>query len=86
MIVYSLGLVIGYGIAKWVTPLMPSLVYSKYHLHHWIWATTLLSIMLLLGDRINTANWYDSVCGVITGIALQGLSYKNWSIKRNMEE
>lgn len=76
MIEYSLGLVTGYVVAKVLTPYSPSLLTAKYHIHHWIWATLILVIMMYVG--LDT----DSLIGIITGVALQGLSYKNWSIKR----
>lgn len=76
MIDYSLGLVTGYVCAKALTPIAPSLLTKKYHIHHWIWATALLVIELYLGVTP------DYFIGIITGVALQGLSYKNWSIKR----
>ena len=76
MIEYSLGLVIGYAGAKAITPISPKLLTKNYHVHHWIWATGLLLLILYLGTIA------DVFIGIITGIALQGLSYKNWSIKR----
>ena len=76
MIEYSLGLVTGYVVAKALTPHSPSLLTAKYHIHHWIWATAILVIMMYV--RLDT----DSLIGIITGVALQGLSYDNWSIKR----
>jgi hypothetical protein len=78
MIEYSLGLVVGYASAKAMTPYVPSLLTKKYHIHHWVWAIALLVVALYLG----VSN--DAFIGIITGIALEGLSYKNWSVKRRL--
>jgi len=80
MIEYSLGLVVGYASAKAVTPYAPSLLTKKYHIHHWLWATVLLAVALYLGVSS------DAGIGIITGIALEGLSYENWSIKREASQ
>ena len=84
MIVYSLSLIAGYSIAKWATPRSPQLLTRHLHIHHWIWST-----FFLVGIFISTYfveselnNW---VIGLATGVALQGLSYKNWGIKRGGE-
>jgi len=77
MIEYSLGLVIGYAFAKGLTPIAPKLLTKKLHIHHWIWATALLIICHYL--KLDNHNL---IIGALTGIALQGLSYKNWSLIR----
>ena len=76
MIEYSLGLIIGYSLAKALTPFAPRLRTEKYHIHHWMWATILLSLLFLAGLES------DILIGIVTGIALEGLSYKNWSLLR----
>jgi hypothetical protein len=74
MIEYSIGLVSGYAIAKYLTPKVSSIIIGKYHIHHWIWSFAILLILL----NVET---FDGLIGFATGICLEGLSYKNWSIK-----
>ena len=73
MIEYSIGLVLGYSIAKYLTPRVSSIIVGKYHIHHWIWSFVTLLILSNVGA-------FDGLVGLITGICLEGLSYKNWSI------
>ena len=75
MFLYSVGVVGGYAVAKFLTPRMPRLKFSRFHLHHWIWASCLLLAAYY-------ADAPDVVYGGLTGGALQGLTYKNWSIIR----
>jgi hypothetical protein len=77
MIGYSIGLIGGYASAKLLTPLFPSIKTEKIHIHHWIWSSLILIILYISGYTNNVS------IGLLTGIALQGLSYKNWSIRRN---
>ena len=76
MIIYSLALIGGYVIAKALTPILPSLKTKKYHLHHWMWGTCLLCLLLIFDIKD------DVSVGLLTGIILEGLSYKNWKLKR----
>ena len=73
MFEYSVGLIGGYALAKYLTPRLPRLKTMKYHLHHWIWCSILLVCVYYVGAP-------DVVFGGLTGAVLQGLSYKNWSI------
>ena len=73
MIEYSIGLILGYSIAKYFTPRVSSIIVGKYHIHHWIWSFVILLILLNVAVS-------DELIGLITGICLEGLSYKNWSI------
>jgi len=75
MIEYSLGMIAGYISAKWATPKCKSLKTKNLHIHHWIWTTALLVGMVYIKP-------HEVIIGVLTGAALQGLSYNNWSIKR----
>ena len=75
MFLYSVGVVGGYAVAKFLTPRMPRLKFSHFHLHHWIWASCLLLAAYY-------ADAPDVVYGGLTGGAIQGLTYKNWSIIR----
>ena len=76
MIEYSIGLVLGYACAKALTPRVPSLKTKNFHIHHWVWI-----MVLLLGFYTYDVE-IDIVYGLLTGAALQGLSYSNWSIFR----
>ena len=75
MLLYSAGLIVGYASAKYLTPRMPRLKTKRFHLHHWIWASCLLAGAYYIDA-------HDAIYGVLTGVALQGLSYANWSILR----
>ena len=75
MFLYSVSVVGGYAVAKLLTPRMPRLKFSRFHLHHWIWASCLLLAAYY-------ADAPDVVYGGLTGGAIQGLTYKNWSIIR----
>tara|TARA_R100000005_G_C4897381_1_gene141182 strand:+ start:320 stop:568 length:249 start_codon:yes stop_codon:yes gene_type:complete len=77
MIVYSIALVIGFATAKFFHPkkrFVPQLKFGRFHIHHWIWGTVLLGVIYLSGYT------HDLLIGAVTGVALQGLTYKNWSI------
>ena len=74
--IYSIGLLLGYVIARFVTE------QTKIHirvkglcLHHWILAFLLMTGLFLF-EIYNTVVW-----GLLTGVALEGLSRKNWSIR-----
>ncbi len=74
---YSLGLVLGFAIVRWLTENI------KFHirtnsiwLHHWIIAL-LVMIPLFYFDVGDPLIW-----GAMTGAALEGLGRKNWSIRR----
>ena len=74
--IYSIGLLLGYVIARFVTEQTKIHIRVKgLWLHHWILAT-LLMIGLFLFEVYNTEVW-----GLLTGVALEGLSRKNWSIR-----
>jgi len=79
MINYSLGIIAGYASAKWMTPRVKSLKTKRMHIHHWIWATALLASMAFIKP-------HEVIIGGLTGAALEGLSYSNWSIKRSDSE
>ena len=75
MIEYSLGIVAGYVIAKTLTPYSPSIIIKNYHIHHWMWGSALLLIILYLGVDNYAFN------GLVTGVVLEGLTYKNWKLR-----
>ena len=74
--IYSIGLLLGYVIARFVTEQTKIHIRVKgLWLHHWILAT-LLMLGLFLFEVYNTEVW-----GLLTGVALEGLSRRNWSIR-----
>ncbi len=75
MLDYSMGLIFGYSGAKFLTPRVPQLKTKKYHLHHWMWASLILTSFVFLKPS-------DAAIGIFTGVALEGLSYINWGLKR----
>ncbi|MFH1405556.1 MAG: hypothetical protein ABIH21_05745 [Patescibacteria group bacterium] len=42
------------------------------HLHHWIWATLILFILMFVGY------YHDVVNGILYGILIQGLTYSDF--------
>jgi hypothetical protein len=73
---YSILLIASYAFTRYITE------QTTFHLrmkgvwiHHWIIAA--LAMVILLWFEIS-ASW---VWGILTGIALEGLSRKNWSIR-----
>ncbi|RJU83126.1 MAG: hypothetical protein DWB99_03035 [Candidatus Poseidoniales archaeon] len=73
---YSLALIISFALVRFITE------NTKFHLrakglwvHHWILAAVAMSIVYLMeiGDPI--------IWGCLTGVALEGLRRKNWSIR-----
>lgn len=73
---YSLSLILGYAFTRFVTE------QTNFHLrmkgiwvHHWILSAIAMAVLAALG--------YDApyVWGTLTGVALEGLSRKNWSLR-----
>ena len=74
--IYSIGIILGYVIARLVTEQTKIHIRVKgVWLHHWILASLLMTALFLF-EIYNTEVW-----GLLTGVALEGLSRKNWSIK-----
>jgi hypothetical protein len=74
--IYSIGLLLGYIFARYVTEQTKIHIRVKgLWLHHWILASLLMTSLLLF-KVYNTEVW-----GFLTGVALEGLSRKNWSIR-----
>jgi hypothetical protein len=74
---YSLGIVVGFAIVRWATE------NTKFHirtnsiwLHHWIIAF-LVMVPMFYFQIESPLLW-----GGMTGMALEGLGRKNWSIRR----
>ena len=74
---FSLGIVLGFSIVRWLTENIKFHIRTKsIWLHHWIIAF-LLMIPLLYFQIDEPLVW-----GGLTGAALEGLGRKNWSIRR----
>jgi len=73
---YSLALIFTFALVRFITE------NTKFHLrakglwiHHWILAAIVMSVVYVM-EIENPIIW-----GCLTGIALEGLRRKNWSIK-----
>tara|TARA_B100000614_G_C14554577_1_gene495115 strand:- start:956 stop:1237 length:282 start_codon:yes stop_codon:yes gene_type:complete len=74
---YSLAIVAAFAFTRWVTENFKFHVRNKsIWLHHWIIAAIVMIVMLTIKIESEIA-W-----GVLTGVALEGLGRKNWSILR----
>ena len=74
---YSMCVVIGFAITRWVTENFKFHVRSeRFWLHHWI-ISLIAMIALIVADVGSELVW-----GGLTGVALEGLGRKNWSISR----
>ena len=75
---YSIALIFGFVLARWVTENFKFHVRSKsIWLHHWIIAAIAMIILLVLKEDS------EVIWGILTGVALEGLGRKNWSILRD---
>ncbi|MAH90993.1 MAG: hypothetical protein CMA11_04415 [Euryarchaeota archaeon] len=75
---YSISLIFAYAITRWITENVKfHFRNNKIWLHHWIISAIVMLILLYLQ--------YESpfIWGALTGVALEGISRKNWSILRN---
>jgi len=73
---YSLALIIAFALVRFVTE------NTQFHLrakglwvHHWILAAVTMAVVYLM-EIDNPIVW-----GALTGVALEGLRRKNWSIR-----
>ena len=73
---YSLSLIIAFALVRFVTE------NTQFHLrakglwvHHWILAALTMAVVYLM-EIDNPIVW-----GALTGVALEGLRRKNWSIR-----
>tara|TARA_B110000444_G_scaffold126707_1_gene119220 strand:+ start:39864 stop:40109 length:246 start_codon:yes stop_codon:yes gene_type:complete len=74
--IYSVALVLGYAMARYITEQTSFHVRLKgIWLHHWILAALAMAVLYALEIQSG------EVWGLLTGVALEGLSRKNWSIK-----
>ena len=75
---YSVSLVLAFAFTRWFTENFKIHIRSeRMWLHHWIMASIAM-FGLLIADVGSVFVW-----GALTGIALEGLGRKNWSISRN---
>ena len=73
---YSISLILGFVVARFVTENTKiHLKFKGLWIHHWILAT--LAMMVVLYLEISE----PYIWGGLTGVALEGLPRKNWSIK-----
>ena len=73
---YSISLILGFAFARYVTENTKiHLKFKGLWIHHWILATLAMGVILLL----EISEPY--VWGALTGVALEGLPRKNWSIR-----
>ena len=74
---YSMAIIAAFAFTRWVTENFKFHVRSKsIWLHHWIIAAITMAVILVL--KIES----EIVWGILTGVALEGLGRKNWSILR----
>ena len=74
---YSLAVIAAFAITRGVTENFKFHVRSKsIWLHHWIIAVIAMAVVLVM--KIES----EIVGGILTGVALEGLGRKNWSILR----
>ncbi|MEC8670553.1 MAG: hypothetical protein VXY11_04930 [Candidatus Thermoplasmatota archaeon] len=74
---YSICLVLAFAFTRWFTENFKIHVRSeRLWLHHWIMASIAM-FGLLIANIDSLFVW-----GALTGIALEGLGRKNWSISR----
>lgn len=75
---YSMCLILAFAFTRWFTENFKIHIRSeRLWLHHWIMAA-LAMVGLLIANIDSVFVW-----GALTGIALEGLGRKNWSISRN---
>ena len=73
---YSISLILAFAFARYVTENTKiHLKFKGLWIHHWILATFAMGVLILL----EISEPY--VWGALTGVALEGLPRKNWSIR-----
>ena len=73
---YSIYLVLSYSFTRYVTEQTNFHLRGKgLWLHHWILALVAMTVLMSMGIE---DPW---VWGIVTGVALEGLSRKNWRLK-----
>ena len=75
---YSLAMIFAFVITRWVTENFKFHIRSNsIWMHHWIVAS--LAMVVILYFKIDS----PLIWGGLSGVALEGLGRKNWSIRRN---
>ena len=75
--IYSICIIAGFAVTRWVTENFKFHVRNnKVWLHHWIISLIFMAALFVL--KIES----EIVWGLLTGVALEGLGRKNWSILR----
>ena len=74
LFIFALSMIVGFASAKFLTGKTPQIKIYIFHIHHWIWATSIL-ILLIFWEQ--TEVW---MIGLMVGVALEGLTYEDWSI------
>ena len=73
---YSLALIITFALVRYITENINFHLRAKgLWVHHWILAAVAMAAVYLMGIE-NPIIW-----GSLTGVALEGLRRKNWSIR-----
>jgi len=76
MIEFSITIIIGFSLARYVTESTEIRFRTKnFWLHHWIIATVILAALTF----VDPPDW---LVGILLGIALEGLPRKNWALNR----
>lgn len=74
---YSVGIILGFSIIRWLTENIKFHIRNNFvWVHHWILAFVAM-IPLFFFEIDVPILW-----GMLTGVALEGLGRKNWSIRR----
>lgn len=75
---YSISMICCFAATRWITENIKFHVRNNlFWLHHWIIASIAMGVLLAL--QID----HPWLWGGLSGVALEGLARKNWSIMRN---
>jgi len=75
--IYSVGIILGFSVIRWLTENIKFHIRNNFvWVHHWILA--FIAMIALFFFEIK----YPFLWGILTGVALEGLGRKNWSIRR----
>ena len=75
--IYSIGIILGFAVIRWLTENIKFNIRNNFvWVHHWIIA--FVAMIPLFYFELE----YPILWGILTGVALEGLGRKNWSIRR----
>ena len=75
--IYSIGIILGFAIIRWLTENIKFHIRNNFvWVHHWIIA--FVAMIPLFFFELD----YPILWGILTGVSLEGLGRKNWSIRR----